>query len=53
MIIDDASRKAKVWPNMVKEQGISLGNNSGLSARDKKRHLREMKNNNPDNIMFS
>jgi hypothetical protein len=52
-IRDDASRKAKVWPNIVKEQGNDLGSSSGLSARDKKIHLREKKNNNPDSIMFS
>jgi hypothetical protein len=52
VIKDDASRKAKVWPNTVKEQGSSLGSSSGLSAWDKKSHLREMENNNVDNIMF-
>jgi hypothetical protein len=45
--------KAKVWPNIMKEQVYGLGNNSGLIPRDKKSHLGEMKNNNPDNIMFS
>jgi hypothetical protein len=36
MIKDDASRKAKVWPNIMKEQVCGLGSNSGLIARDKK-----------------
>jgi hypothetical protein len=53
MIIDDASRKAKVWPNIMKEQVYGLGSSSGLIPRDKKIHLGEMKNNNPDSIMFS
>jgi hypothetical protein len=52
MIIDDSSRKAKVWPNMVKEQGNNLGSNSGPSARDKKIHVGETKNTNPYRIMF-
>jgi hypothetical protein len=53
MIIDDASRKAKVWPNMVIEQGIILGSNSGISARDKNSHVREMENNTPYSIKFA
>ena len=53
MIIDDASRKAKLWPNIMKEQVFGLGSNSGLIPRDKKSHIGETKNNKPDRIMFS
>jgi hypothetical protein len=37
----------------MKEQVYDLGNNSGLIVRDKKSHVGETINNNPNNIMFT
>jgi hypothetical protein len=51
-IINNATGQSEVRPNMMEEEVCGLSNRGSLMIGEKKSHLRKMKNNYPNNIMF-